>query len=201
MYRAIYIGAAAVLCLSAAFAQPFGKGAARAAQPYPLYFAFEIPPVVTGYEQNEQQEQHAIYTGLLRGTLGGLPIQRSTLTLRPGASTLVGGGDFSLQTSAGVLTNGLILMTGDKQQTSMWFSGLYLGEHLAFHVTGPANFATGSFAAKGLADTSFADHSSYLAAIRQAVANLAPAARAQALADADRNISLVGAYRQETGTP
>ncbi|HLW47312.1 MAG TPA: hypothetical protein VKW09_06035 [bacterium] len=196
------LGTAAVLCLGAALALPFLRGAVQAAPSYPLYYAFEIPPVLTGYELDDRQERHLVYTAVLRGTLGGLPVQRAAMTLRPGASAAVGGGDFSLQTAAGAVKNGLILMTTDKRQASLWFSGTYLGARLAFHVVGPvADFGAATLAASGLADTTFADHSNYLAAVTEAVAGLAPAARAEALTEADRNVGLVTTYRQQTGTP
>jgi hypothetical protein len=175
---------------------------AQAAPIYPLYYAFEIPPVLTGYELIEQGDKHLLYTGVLRGTLGGLPVQKATMTLRPGASAGFGGGEFSLQTAAGAVKSGLILMTSDQKQMSLWFSGMYLGARLAFRVVGRASdFGTATFAAKGLADSSFADDGAYVAAVTQAVANLPPAARAEAIADADRNLNLVSGYRQETGTP
>jgi hypothetical protein len=200
--RLMRVGTAALVCVAAVFMPSFGRGTAQAAPSYPLYYALEIPPVLTGYELNAQQERHAVYTGVLRGTLGGFAVQHAEMTVRQGASAAAGGGEFSLQTAAGAVKNGLVLITSDKSQTSLWFSGIYLGARLAFRVVGPAGDLSGAtFAAKGLADTSFADHGSYIAAVTQAVANLAPAARAQALAEADRNLGLVAAYRRESGTP
>lgn len=192
--------AAVLLCLGAALALGIVPGPARAAPSYPLYYVLEIPPVLTGYEMDDQQNRHIVYTGLLRGTLGGLPIQKATLTLHPGASSGAGGGEFALQTTAGAVTSGLILMTGDARQTSLWFSGTYLGARLEFHVTGAAkDFGATTIAAKGLAETSFAAHGEYLAAVTQAVANLSPAARAEAISEADRNPALVSAYQRTAG--
>jgi hypothetical protein len=195
--------AAVVLCLCAGLAIAVHPTAVRAAGPlYPLYYVMEMPPVLTGFEMDETQEKHTLYTGVLRGTLGGLPVQKATLILRPGASAGAGGGEFSLQTVAGAVKNGLVLMTTDKKQTSLWFSGIYLGARLAFRVAGPANNIAGAtYAGKGLADTSFADHGNYLAAVTQGVASLTPVARAEAVAAADRNLGLVTGYREETGTP
>jgi hypothetical protein len=161
-----------------------------------------MPPALTGFEMDDKQNHYTVYTALLRGTLGGLPVEKATIMLRPGASSGAAGGNFTLQTTAGAVANGLVLMTTDKQLTALWLSGIYLGARLAFRVSGPAkDFGVAAYAGKGLADTSFADNNAYLAAVAQAVANLPPAARAQAVAGADRNLGLVGAYQQETGTP
>lgn len=196
-------GTVVALCLGAALAVAHTAGTVQAgAPPYPLYYSLDMPPVLTGFEMDDKQNQYTVYTGLLRGTLGGLPVEKATIMLRPGASTGVGGGNFTLQTTAGTVANGLVLMTTEKQLTSLWFSGTYLGARLAFHMSGPAkDFGAAAYAGKGLADTSFADHNAYLAAVTQAVANLAPAARAEALAGANRNLGLVGSFQQETGTP
>lgn len=196
-------GTAVALCLGAALTLPFTPGTVQAgAPPCPLYYSFDMPPVLTGFEMDDKQNQYTVYTGLLRGTLGGLPVEKASIMLRPGVSTGAGGGTFTLQTTAGAVANGLVLMTTDKQVTLLWFSGTYLGARLAFRVSGPAkDFGAAAYAGKGLADTSFADNNAYLAAVTQAVANLAPAARAEALAGADRNLGLVSAYQQETGTP
>jgi hypothetical protein len=201
--RWISAGTVVALCLGTALALPFAPTTARAgAPPCPLYYSLDIPPVLRGFEMDDKQNQYTVYTGLLRGTLGGLPVEKATVMLRPGASDGAGGGTFTLQTAAGEVANGLVLMTTDTQVTSLWFSGIYLGARIAFRVSGAAKDISGTaFAGKGLADTSFADNNAYLAAVSQAVANLAPAARAQALAGADRNLSLVDAYQQETGTP
>jgi hypothetical protein len=197
------LGAAAAVCLCAGVALAVAPAVTRAAGPsYPLYYAIEMPPVLTAFEMDQTKEQHIFYTGVLRGTLGGLPVQKAAITLLPGASAGAGGGEFSLQTPAGTVKNGLVLMTTDKNHTSFWFSGIYLGARLAFRVDGPSNNIVGTtYAGKGLADTTFADHNTYLAAVTQGVAGLAPAARAEAIAQADRNLGLVTSYRQETGTP
>jgi hypothetical protein len=200
------VGTVLVLCLcgicAAVTALP-GPNSAQASDPtYPLYYALDMPPVLTGFELNQVQEKHILYSGTLRGSLGGLPVEKAAITLRPGASPGAGGGDFSLQTPAGEIKNGLVLMTTDKKQTSLLFSGVYLGARVAFRVSGPAtDVASTAYSGKGLADSTFADHTTYLAAVSQGVAKLPAAARAQTLADADRNLSLVSTYRQETGTP
>lgn len=202
MHRSPWRRAAVTLGLAAALGLASASGAVRAAPLYPLYYVVEIPPVLTGYEMNENQEKHVIYTSLLRGTLGGLPIETATLTVRPGASAGAGGGEFSLKTPAGAVKNGLILMTADGRQTTLLFLGTYLGARLQFRMAGPTkDFGSATMAAKGLADTSFAAHSEYLAAVTQAVANLAPAARAQAITQADGNLRLVAAYQGTAGTP
>ena len=187
--------AAAVLCLIAA-------GGAGAAPVYPLYYAFEIPPVLTGFELSASYERRAIYTGLLRGTLGGLPVEKSAFTYRPGASAGAGGGEFSLQTAAGAVEHGLILMTTDGRQITLLFLGTYLGARLQFHIVGLAkDFGTTAITSRGLADTSFASHADYLTAVTQGAAALAPAARAEAIAHANANPRLVSAYQRETGAP
>ena len=191
------------LCLGTALPLPFAPATVQAgAPPYPLYYSLDMPPVLRGFEMDDKQNQYTLYTGLLSGTLGGLPVEKATIMLRPGASAGAAGGNFTLQTAAGAIANGLVLITTDKQLTSLWFSGTYLGARIAFRLSGPAkDLGVAAYAGKGLADTSFADNKAYLAAVTQAVANLPSAARAEALAGADRNLGLVGAYQQETGTP
>jgi len=194
--------AAVHLCLVAALGLMAGAGTVRAAPSYPLYYSLEIPPVLTGYEMDENQNKRVIYTSVLRGTLGGLPVEAAAFTMRPGASANAGGGEFSLKTAAGAVKNGFILMTADGRQTTMLFLGTYLGARLQFRIAGPAtNFGSAAMAAKGLADTSFAAHSEYLAAVTQAVANLPPAARAVAITQADGNLRLVTAYQGTSGAP
>jgi hypothetical protein len=194
--------AAAYLCLAAAVGLTSAAGAARAAPSYPLYYVLEIPPVLTGYEMNDRGDKRLIYTSLLRGTLGGLAIETATLTMRPGASASAGGGEFALKTAAGAVKSGLILMTTDDRQTTLLFLGTYLGARLEFRMTGPTkDFGSATIATKGLAQTSFAAHGEYLAAVTQAVATLAPAARAQAITQADGNLRLVAAYQGASGAP
>ncbi len=201
-HRSPWCRAAVALGLAAALGLVPAAGAVRAGPSYPLYYVLEIPPVLIGYEMNEQQDKHVIYTSLLRGTLGGLPIEAANLTVRPGASAGAGGGEFSLKTAAGAVKNGLILMTADGRQTTLLFLGTYLGARLQFRMAGPTkDFGGATMAAKGLADTSFAAHSEYLAAVTQAVANLAPSARVQAITQADGNPRLVAAYQGTAGTP
>jgi hypothetical protein len=178
------------------------SSAGLAAFSYPLYYTVEMPPVLTGYEIDENQNQHTFYTSLLRGTLGGLPIEASTVTLKPGASTNAGGGQFTLKTAAGAVQNGLILMTTEGGHTTLLFLGTYLGARLQFRIVGPAaDFGTAKLATKGLADTSFASHADYLDAVTQGVAKLAAVARAEAIAQANRNPELVSTYQQTSGSP
>lgn len=169
---------------------------------YQLYYVLDIPPLLTGYELDQNQDKHLIYTSLLRGTLGGLPLDSATLTLHPGASAGAGGGQFSLRTAAGPVKDGLILMTTDRTQTTLLFIGTYLGARLQFKMVAPtATFGTGTISTKGLADTSFVADSEYVAAVTLGVAGLAPAPRAQAITGAESNLRLVSGYQQSTGTP
>ena len=194
--------AAAFLCAAAVLWLAPAAGVVGAAPSYPLYYVLEIPPVLTGYEMDDQQNKRVIYTSLLRGTLGGLPVETATVILRPGASANVGGGEFSLKTAAGTVKNGLILMTNDGRRITLLFLGAYLGARLEFRLSAPASdFGGVTVSTKGLADTSFAAHSEYLAAVTQAVANLPPAPRAQAITQADGNLRLVAAYQASPGTP
>ncbi|MHB8732042.1 MAG: hypothetical protein ACYDAB_09650 [bacterium] len=195
-------GAAGVLCLVLALGFIGSPRAVGAAPLYPLYYSLEIPPVLTGYEMDEQKNKHLLYTSLLRGTLGGLAVESASVTLHPGASAGAGGGEFSLKTAAGAVKNGLILLTTDRRQTTLLFSGLYLGARLDFRMMAPTeNFGNATIATKGLAETSFVAHSEYVAAVTLAVAGLGPAARAQAITAADGNPRLVTAYQSTTGSP
>jgi hypothetical protein len=179
-----------------------GAGTVRAGPLYPLYYAIDMPPVLTGYELDERKDKHLIYTSLLRGALGGLPIEAGAVTLRPGASAGAGGGEFSLKTAAGTVKGGLILMTSDGRQMTLLFTGTYLGERLQFRMAGPAkDFGTATVASKGLADTTFIAHSEYLAAVTHAVANLTPALQAQTITAADNNLRLITAYQSSPGAP
>lgn len=194
--------AAVVLCLALALGAAASPRAARAAFLYPLYYSLEIPPVLTGYQIDDRGDKHLLYTSLIRGTLGGLAIESATVTLHPGASAGAGGGEFSLRTAAGAVKSGLILMTTDRRQTTMLFSGMYLGARLEFRMVGPTEgFGTATIATKGLADSSFVAHSEYVAAVTLAVANLTPAIRAAAITQADGNLRLVSAYQTATGAP
>lgn len=192
--------AAAALCITAALIlAPRGVDAAIS---YLLYYAIEIPPVLTGYEMDDQQNRRVVYTSVLRGTLGGLAVDSGTLALHPGASAAAGGGQFTLRTAAGSVKDGLILLTTDRKQTTLVFLGTYLGARLQFKMMGPTeNFGTATISGKGLADTSFVAHSEYVAAITLGVAGLAPAARAQAITAAESNLRLVTAYQAATGSP
>lgn len=194
--------AVALLCTAAALT--FAPAASRvlAGTLYQLYYVLEIPPLLTGYEMDEVKNKRLIYTSLLRGTLGGLPVDSATLTLHPGASAGAGGGQFSLRTAAGPVKDGLILLTTDPKQTTLVFLGTYLGARLQFKMVAPtATFGTGAIATKGLADTSFVADSEYVAAVTLGVAGLAPAPRAQAITEAESNLRLVSAFQQSAGTP
>lgn len=177
-------------------------GVVHAGPLYPLYYAIDMPPVLTGYEMDEQQNKHLIYTGLLRGAIGGLAIEAASITLRPGASAGAGGGEFSLKTTAGAIKGGLILMTSDARQTTLLFTGMYLGERVQFRMAGPAkDFGTATVSSKGLADTTFIAHTEYLAAVTHAVANLSAALQAQTISAADSNLRLITAYQSAPGVP
>lgn len=200
--RTVWGRAVAALCAAAALTFAPAPRAVRAAPLYPLYYVLDIPPLLTGYEMDENHNKHLIYTSLLRGTLGGLPVESATLTLHPGASTGAGGGEFSLRTAAGPVKNGLILLTTDRTQTTLLFLGTYLGARLQFKMVAPtATFGTATISTKGLADTSFVAHSEYVAAVTLGVAGLAPAPRAQAITEAESNLRLVSAFQQATGVP
>lgn len=174
----------------------------RAAPSYPLYYVLDVPPFLTGYEMDEAQNQHTYYTSLLRGTLGGLGVDSGSLLLHPGASTKAGGGDFALKTTAGAVKNGHVLMTVDGQKTTLLFFGTYLGANLEFRLIGPAkDLGSVRIEGKGLAGTSFAAHSEYLAAVTQAAAALPPTVRAQLVTQADGNLRLVTVYQTTSGSP
>ncbi len=197
--RILRRGTAAALCAAALMLAPRGV---QAAISYPLYYALEIPPVLTGYELDDQQNRHLVYTSLLRGTLGGLAVDSGTVTLHPGASAAAGGGQFTLRTAAGSVKDGLILLTTDRKETTLVFLGTYLGARLQFKMTGPTEtFGTAAISAKGLAETNFVAHTEYVAAVTLGVAGLPPAARAQAITAAESNLRLVTAYQATTGSP
>jgi hypothetical protein len=198
---------------------PLAAGPARAQSEaqsgYLLYYAVQIPPLLKGYSSTDctgdqaqipgalcQSQEHAIYTGELNGTLGGLPIQRATLTFRPGASSDAGGGEFALQTAAGAIEKGIFLMTTDGRQTTLVFFGTYLGARIQFHLSGAAkDFPLGTLDAKGVAQTNFSGHTDYIAAVTKGVANLPQAAKAQVIGQANGNPVLVSAYQRTTGAP
>lgn len=200
--RSVWRRAVAVLCTAAALTFALAAPAVRAAALYPLYYVLEIPPLLTGYEIDQDQNKRLVYTSLLRGTLGGLPVESATLTLHPGASAGAGGGQFSLRTAAGPVKDGLILLTTDPKLTTLVFLGTYLGARLQFKMVAPtATFGNGTISTKGLADTSFVADSEYVAAVTLGVAGLAPAPRAQAITAAESNLRLVSAFQQSAGSP
>ncbi len=187
--------AAATLCLAGALSPGL------AAPSYPLYYVFDVPPVLTGYELSKDLNRTIVYTGIIRGTLGGLPVTTGTFSYRQGASASVGGGDFTLQTAAGAVQKGSILMTSDGPRTTLLFFGTYLGTRLSFRLSGPSPAAGAALTSKGLADTGFATHAEYVATVTQAAANLPPAARDEAIRGAEGNARLVAAYQRTTGAP
>jgi len=201
----------AAVAAAAALALVPPAGPARAQSPYLLYYAVAIPPLLMGYQsscpQNEpdaicQPDERVLYTGQLSGSIGGLPIQRGTLTYRPGASKGAGGGEFALQTPAGTIQKGLILMTSDGQQVTLLFFATYLGARIQFRLTSAVkNFPGETLDAKGVAETSFAGHGDYIDAVTKGVAKLPIAARAAAIGQANGNPVLVSSYQRTSGTP
>jgi hypothetical protein len=174
--------------------------AASALPSYPLYYSFEIPLALPGMTVTDEGVQKS-YTGTLRGTLGGLPVQSASFTYGTGASKSVGGGTFSLATAAGEIRDGHILMTTDGKRTTLLFFGVYLGTRIEFGITGDGEQIGGiGVTAIGLARTGFASHDQYMRAIRAAVTSFPPDARAQILSQADTNPSLVRDYQAKSPT-
>jgi hypothetical protein len=202
---------AAAAALAATLALVPAAHPVRAQSSYLLYYTLAIPPLLMGYESSCPTDQpdaicapqdRRIYTGTLSGSIGGLQIQRATVTYRPGASRSAGGGEFALQTAAGTIDKGLILMTSDGRQVTLLFFGTYLGARIQFRVVSPAaDFPTGTVDAKGVADTSFAGHSDYIEAVTKSVANLAPAVKTAVIEQANSNPALVASYQRTGGQP
>ena len=167
-----------------------------AQETYSLYYAFEIPAALPSVALSGEGVQE-LYTGTLHGTLGGLPLQSSTVRYGPGPTKIIGGGTFSLTTAAGT-AGGHILMSTDGPRTVLLFFGTYLGTRLEFSVASDRQQIGGiGVTAIGLARTGFHSHDEYRAAIEKAVASLAPDARVQVLSLADTNVRLVSAYQQK----
>ena len=168
---------------------------------YPLYHSFQIPlalPAITLQDDGAR----TLYTGTLRGTLGGLPLLSASFTYGPGASKSAGGGTFSLATAAGEVRSGQILMTVDGERTTLLFFGIYLGTRLEFTLTSDRPQIGGSgVAAAGLARTGFSSHEAYMAAVRRAADSLPPSTRDEILAQADTNLRLVSGYEQKAPSP
>lgn len=168
---------------------------------YPLYHSFQIPlalPAITFQDEGAR----TLYTGTLRGTLGGLPLLSASFTYGPGPSKAAGGGTFSLATAAGEVRNGQILMTVNGERTTLLFFGVYLGTRLEFTLSSDRPQIGGSgVAATGLARTGFGSHEAYMAAVRRSADALPPSTRDEILAQADTNLRLVSGYEQKPPSP
>lgn len=168
---------------------------------YPLYYSFQIPLALPGIMLQEDGSR-TIYTGTLRGSLGGLPLRSASFTYGPRASASVGGGTFSLVTAVGDVKGGQILMTSDGERTTLLFFGIYLGSRLEFAVTSDRQQIGGSgVTATGLARTGFASHDAYMAAVRKEGEALPSSTRDEILGQADTNLRLVGEYQQKPPSP
>jgi hypothetical protein len=190
---------AAFLCLAAAPAAPAAPAASGAPAPdedgYRLYYRLDVPPALIGLALSDQGSKNT-YSGILRGTLGGVVITDAHYIYSNGASKFAGGGTFTMTTMAGPVQQGRILMTGDGKTTTLVFFGIYLGARVSFSIVGPDEQLGGSaVTATGLADTTFRSHEEYMAAVRQA-AGLSDAVRSQVVAQADQNPRLVREYRE-----
>jgi hypothetical protein len=178
---------------------PVSPGAALPS--YPLFYSFQIPLALPGIAFQEDGSR-MIYTGALRGTLGGLPVRSARFTYGPRASASVGGGTFTLATAVGDVQGGQILMTSEGERTTLLFFGIYLGSRLELAVTSDRQQIGGSgVTATGLARTGFASHDAYMAAVRKDSEALPSSARDEILAQADTNLRLVGEYQQKPPSP
>ncbi len=202
-----------VACAVAALAR-----AGAAAQPsYPLYYDFQIPLVLPGLAVTDTGEQTPLLGGVIPpsgttnsnekvqtfyagtfsgGTLGGLTVRGGQFRYGAGASKSAGGGKFSLTTDAGPVT-GDILMTTDGNRTTLLFFGTYLGTRIEFALAAEGGMEVGGpgYAARGLAQTGFASHEAYMAAVQKAMASSAATSRQQVIAAADTNARLVKSYQ------
>lgn len=189
------------LLLAVAIAMLAPTTPATALPAYPLYYSFQVPLALPGMTLQEDGAR-TTYTSTLRGTLGGLPLRSATFTYGPGASKSVGGGTFRLETAAGDVRNGQILMTSDGERTTLLFFGTYLGSRIEFTLTSDRQQIGGAgVAAAGLARTGFAAHEAYMAAVRKVVEALPASARDEILAQADTNLRLVGEFQQKPPAP
>jgi hypothetical protein len=168
------------------------------AQPaYFLYYSLEVPLALPSLALSDSGVR-TLYTGTLRGTLGGLPLTSATLQYGPGPTKVIGGGTFSLATAAGTVRDGHILMSTIGPRTTLLFFGMYLGTRLEFSLTSESQQIGGIGVTEiGVAQTGFHSHEEYRAAVDKAVASLAPDARAQVLDAADTNVRLVNGYQQK----
>lgn len=190
-----------IACVAAAC--PASGAGARG---YPLFFSFEIPLAAPGLRITDDGTQQTsssqqTFSGTLRGTLGGLPIRAASYTYQLGKTKVVGGGTFTLETAAGAVRDGRVLVSVGDQRTTVLFFSTYLGGRLEFALTGdrPQIGGTG-VVVRGLARTSFASHDDYAQAVRAAVASLPPGTRDEITAAADRNPILVSNFEQNGGT-
>ena len=191
--------ARSILAIAVVVLAPASPGAALPS--YPLYYSFQIPLALPGITLQEDGSR-TIYTGTLRGTLGGLPIRSASFTYGPRASASVGGGTFTLATAVGDVQGGQILMTSDGERTTLLFFGIYLGSRLEFALASDRQQIGGSgVTATGLARTGFATHDAYMAAVRKVGEALPPSTRDEILAQADQNLRLVGEYQQKPPSP
>lgn len=175
---------------------PAPLGAAPA--PYQLYYSFDLPRALEGMVLDGSGNTQKSYSGMLRGTLGGLPLREGTYSYAAGFSSGAGGGTCVLATAAGSLRNGQILMTTDGKRTTLICVGEYLGTHIELTINAEGVPIGGlGVRAAGLALTGFHSHEEYMAAVRAGVASLSPDARAQAIAQADTNPRLVSAFERQ----
>lgn len=187
------IRVAGALCLATVLLVAVPTG--RANSPYYLYYRFEVPLVLPGISLSEEGTRET-YSGTLRGSLGGLPVREARFTYWTGANRTVGGGTFSLATSAGQTHDGRILMSTSETQTTFLFFATYLGTHLEFRLTSESPLLGGTgVVEQGLAETGFGSHAEYLAAVRRAVASLPADVRESIITQADSNLRLVAEYQ------
>jgi hypothetical protein len=163
---------------------------------YVLFFKFDLPLTLPAVVMTDEGA-HSSYTGTMRGTLGGLPVQAATYTYGTDVKIPIGGGTFILTTAAGEVRDGEMLVSSDGQATTLLFFGVYLGTRLEFSIHSDRPQAGGmGVTVSGLARTGFANHDEYMAAIRKAVASLPEGDRQKVLAQADINPRLVNDYQR-----
>jgi hypothetical protein len=193
LWRLVAIAATAVGLLTIA---PVWPDRAAGQPEYALYYSFDVPLSIAGITLSDEGTKKT-FNGSLRGTFGGVQVTDAKYSYANGASLRAGGGTFSMSTNAGSFKDGQILMTTDGKQTTLLFFGMYLGARVSFVIVGPGDQVGGTgVTARGLAETNFRSHEHYVAAVRDATATLAPAARDQVVTQADQNIRLVREYQQ-----
>ena len=193
LWRLVAIAATAAGLLTIA---PVWPDRAAGQPEYALYYSFDIPLSIGGITMSDEGTKKT-FNGSLRGTIGGVQVTDAKYSYANGASLRAGGGTFSMTTNAGSFKDGQILMTTDGKQTTLLFFGMYLGARISFVIVGPGDQVGGTgVTARGLAETNFRSHEHYVAAVRDATATLAPAARDQVVTQADQNIRLVREYQQ-----